>query len=364
MKLEPIYLMNIIKYIDRISTLKIFSQVSENCLEAMKRTRINPFGECVSLTTALTNSRLQSIIEEIELFPSLQTLAIDSHSLISLGKYQLSSVSQIDFMKFDKIHIYKYIMTNNKEDYQLISSLSSKIVSIGIDTSYDFNPNFNSLISLKSLTIRVRITTNIEFLTHIFTSLSCAKYLNTLIIHTDSSSIPFLLPLTESLSDSISITFIIDWLYKEDLIHISNLLTHRKYKIGIMMINMDIYVDFYSHAILLPFSERNFQISAEMALDKHLPELLNTYYPSRIEIQGGSRHIVNNEEGCIIDLSELKHLEELFINDALYTNKISLRVPSQLKYLVITSPKCINEIEGLTETQLPSYLIDHFLELL
>ena len=55
-------------------------------------------------------------------------------------------------------------------------------------------------------------------------------------------------------------------------------------------------------------------------------------------------------------------LEELFINDVDYHEKVKLILPKSLKRLIITKMDGIGEIEGIQETQMSQSMKDHFLE--
>ena len=57
MKIEVIYLMNIVKYFDNLDTLQRFMKVSSHCVEAIDRTRVNPCCGLNSIQSALSNSR-------------------------------------------------------------------------------------------------------------------------------------------------------------------------------------------------------------------------------------------------------------------------------------------------------------------
>ena len=356
MKIEVIYLMNIVKYFDNLNTLQRFMKVSSHCVEAIDRTKINPCCGLNSIEAALQNSRFETITREQKIFPNLETLAIDYHSLINKDIYSLAPI--------ERFNIYKYVMMNSKDDYQIISEIAERIVSIGVDTTYHFDPQFNLMKNIQTLTIRIRESSSLQVIQSLFACINSYRYLRSLTIHLDSSQVSTIRQMTDQLKDDIQITYIIDWLYKENLNEVGKLLSG-KYNVGITMINMDQFLDIYidKNVILIPFINDNFQISSEMMVDKRIYEILQQYYPYKLEIQGGSRKEVVIEKGMIFDFSGLCHLEELFLNDTCFTEKIIIKIPSSLKRLTITKTESIESIEGLLCSQLSPTTIEKFINL-
>ncbi|EMD45501.1 Hypothetical protein EHI5A_138890, partial [Entamoeba histolytica KU27] len=352
--LEVVYLMNVVKYLDSTETLKVFVQVNHHCLEAISRTKINPCYGINSLAVAISNSRYKNALFELKVFDGIETFYVDYNSLEKMSVKSLENIPLIN--------VHKFVMQNGSSDYAIFRKLSDKICSIGIDTAYTFNPNFSNFINLREIVIRVGQNYNNNIIEQLFEQLPKFNYLHKVVIRCDSNRLHYLRELSKKLQIKTKVIFIIDWLHKEDIEEVNDLVNSTTQKVGIVMINFDDFEALFmkSNVVLLPFCPYNFQVSSKMTADPRFYELLKMYLPTRLEIQGGIRPDVEAPKNKIIDLSKCICLNELFMNEARYTSRIIVKLPTSLNRMFINNLGSIDSLEGIDETHLPDSLKEQF----
>lgn len=89
--------MSVVQYLDNLSTLFNFHQVSHHCAEAIERLRINPSYQISDIEAMLGGFRLKNALKELRIFEGIDTLNIDVHSLMSITDVHLRLRSHAAF---------------------------------------------------------------------------------------------------------------------------------------------------------------------------------------------------------------------------------------------------------------------------
>ncbi|KAL7716575.1 Leucine-rich repeat containing protein [Entamoeba marina] len=336
--------MTVVKYFDNVETLKKFIRCSKSCTDAVNRTKINPNYGINTLGVAISSSRPKNLEREMKLFKGLDTLYID---YATLEKFKPE-----DFDDIKLFYIHKFIMKNN--DYPILKSIANRISHIGIDTSYTFNPDFSTLTNLQEITIRVGEACKDNIVSAVFNGILKLPYLHKVVISCDSQFITNLREKAKLFPPKVNVIFKVQWIRHDDIKIVEDLVNSTLNPVGITMINFDTFHSFFlrPNVVLTPFVPYNFQVSSEMSCDKHFYELLSLYNPYKIEIQGGVRSDVTIPKDTVLDFTCCSNLHDLFLNEARYTNDITIKIPKSLDRMFINNTNSIKRIEGLNESQL------------
>ena len=172
-RLEPVYLMSVIQYIDSLTTLETFHEVSKNCDQAIMRTKKNGAYQERTVEVMLSDSRYSNIKKEIEIFEGLETLHVDLNTLERLSIHQLDKnlLFDIPFIP-PKLSI---------EKYKNLLSVKDRIVSYGVDLSQKEDMDFGQMYSLREVRLRVTKTFNEEVIKKAIAGLRKLEHLRKLI---------------------------------------------------------------------------------------------------------------------------------------------------------------------------------------
>ncbi|ELP90808.1 hypothetical protein EIN_026870 [Entamoeba invadens IP1] len=355
-KLEVVYLMNVVKYFDKMDTLRLFIKVSKGCKDAVMRTKINPEYGMTTLSVAISNSRTKNAKAELKVFEGIETFYASYMTIEALGAEVLQNIPLV--------YVHKFVMQNSEEDYRVISEIVEKISRIGIDTSYYFDPGFDKMINLREISIRIGQNYKADILSSLFSALPKLNYLHKVVIQCDSNCLKDAMNRVKALHEKTQVIFIIDWLHQDDVEAVNEVVCGSYGTVGIVMINFDNFHDFFvkKNVVLIPFCPYNFQVSSKMVSDPRFNELLRMYLPIRIEIQGGIRPSVPSPESKVVDLSGCNFLYELFLNEARFNTRITLKLPKCLSRMFINNMESIECLDGVAETNLPQSIKDRFAE--
>ncbi|EDR29384.1 hypothetical protein EDI_012760 [Entamoeba dispar SAW760] len=277
-KLEPCYLMVVLKYLDSVDTLCRFNLVSHNCQTAISATRINPCCGINSIGLAITLGigRMQRI--ESKVFDQLDTYQVHFR--------ELEKMNEADLEKYKMFNIYKFMMKDNLEDCKVALSIRDRISTIGIDTNYSVVFKLETMPMLRELNVRIGDNPKYLVLEDVFAAIKNNKSLQKLTISFKSNITQRIINEVLPQQNRINISFIISWLDDNDVTEVVELINKSYNPIGISDINLNAFHSFFMNknkVVLIPLVKKYFRVSKTMKLDPRYNELKNFYLPVREE---------------------------------------------------------------------------------
>ncbi|KAL7714543.1 hypothetical protein QTN25_007850 [Entamoeba marina] len=183
--LEYVYMLNVVLYFDSMDIVKQFILVSKKCLSVIRGMKRNL---CLDSNDPLT---LQN---NLQLFNGIDTVYMD------LKHYQQHIQTH-----WEQYH-YFYITDLTLCQLRRIEQwMHSKLVYVIIDTAEPHH--LQNLQNLKQIKIIHDKTSSPAFLVSLALFISNLKYINNVVIHTDSAYIPSLVPFMKELSSKVKCTF-------------------------------------------------------------------------------------------------------------------------------------------------------------
>ena len=353
-RLEPVFLMSVIQYIDSLTTLENFHQVSKNCDQAINRSKKNNGYQERTVEVMLSDTRYSNIVKEINIFEGLETLHVDLYTLEKL------SINQLDKNLLFEIPYLPHKV--NIDKFKNLQSVKDRIVSYGADLSQKEDLDFGQMYSLREVRLRVTKTINEEAVKKAISGLRKLEHLRKLIILCDSQYVKFFWDLVKDINyDRTNVIFKLNWFRDED-VPIINEVSNRA-TVGIFTNGLGKFHDVFlmKNVALLYYTDYYLQISHYMSTDVHFQHLINDYFPWKMEIQGNNLQAHVGERG-ILKMKGLTCLTELFVNEARYDEKIKIEFPKSLQYLNINNVNSFDKhgLIGLEETMVPKDIIGQY----
>ena len=146
-RLEPIYLMTVLKYIDYMDTLCTFHQVSHNTKQAIDSTKINPACGENSLELALSLGYPKMIKREMNAFTNIDTLHVNFREIEAIPLEKLQ--------KYRLFEIYKWFMRYDDSKYPNFNAIKDKVSVFGVDCNYNHTVKVSEMNEIRELWIRI-----------------------------------------------------------------------------------------------------------------------------------------------------------------------------------------------------------------
>ncbi|EKE38724.1 hypothetical protein ENUP19_0301G0007 [Entamoeba nuttalli] len=333
-RLESVFLANIILYIDSIETCYKFSMINKKCLESMKFLKINPcftrnFNKNQSTQELVTNSidkikLMKEIIKEIELFPNIETYEF-APGTFSIGLMKLLPQT-IENIIIDKITLNTPLCLT-KED-------KSKIISMNITIQEPID--LSEYPNLRKITIEV----DENAIEQCFTN-SKHHFEFVRIKLTENINIPFLKELISFPIDKIVLVFLCD-LEMEKVYNAFPHFIKRNY------IAMEYLYDTMPNSII-PLCE-NCKLEIDQ-IDAFDIKLIDKILPTNIFFTG--------KNNTPIDLSKMNYLKRIAYEDNsifLLPNSILSLQANSIPYQILPNLKDLTLVNAKGEITLPSTL--------
>ncbi|EDR23120.1 hypothetical protein EDI_196630 [Entamoeba dispar SAW760] len=333
-KLESVFLANIILYIDSIETCYKFSMVNKKCLEAMKFLKINPcftrnFYKNQTTQEVITNSidkikLMKEIIKEVELFPNIETYEFGPGTF-SIGLMKVLPKT-IENIIIDKITLNTPLCLT-KED-------KAKIISMNIIIQEPIN--LSEYPNLRKITIEV----DENAIEKCFTN-SKQHFEFVRIKLTENINVPFLKELISFPIDKIVLVFLCD-------LEMEKVYNAFPYFIKKNYIAMEYLYDTMPNSIIPLCENCKLEIDQMDAFDT---KLIDKILPTNIFFIGKN----NNP----IDLSKMNYLKRIAFEDNsmfLLPNSIISLQANYIPQQILPNLKDLTLVNAKGEIILPSTL--------
>lgn len=179
--------------------------------------------------------------------------------------------------------MYKYVFLKN---HPVISSLSNKIVAMGIDTNYLEGLDLRDMLSLKELRVRISLSFEDGQLRDLLTEILSKQQLTKVVLEFPSSKIPTLLSVLSKKQTRARIVLIISLLNDTDADNVRQLIALHGAQVGIKDVKLNAFHSFFltEEAVLLPQTRRYFKVSKTIKEDEKFQQLYQMYLPTHVEV--------------------------------------------------------------------------------
>ncbi|EDR23685.1 hypothetical protein EDI_281610 [Entamoeba dispar SAW760] len=339
--LEIIYLMNIVPYLENISTLLTFIFVSRKCFYSVKRLKINPFYSC-KLTN--TKERIKSLKKEIQYFIGIETFLCDSEMIEKL------TIEQIN--KIKRFNLYGKVIYTAPNLIQI----ASKITYFSFYVDLDVQIPIQKMVNLKKLLIDMNGNTEMvfftEYIVQIFTQLQSFQFFHSLVIECNGIELKKIFSILNKFKWNKIKIIIKCFDLREEHITWLNELKINNYIISCY--SNELKTSFVKLLVLPLYDASNtLTISNDILQYNKLLSILNLYWLVRLhcfEISSLQCPV------CNIDLSIANSLQEFNLTNSHYLQPSCFILPTSLQTITFTN--CSNiTLPNLASIHLSSFSI-------